>query len=91
MQNSSLGRLWSLAASKAQRIAFLPPLVLRVVLGVTFAFTGWGKLNNPAWMVTGEAGQKDMVGDTHKIADRPVVAQPAGRVGEDQRVTAQRP
>jgi putative oxidoreductase len=46
MQNTSLGRLWNRAASAARPVAFLPPLVLRLVLGVTFASSGWGKLNN---------------------------------------------
>jgi putative oxidoreductase len=31
-------------ASKS--LAWLPPLLLRVVLGVTFLLTGWGKLHN---------------------------------------------
>lgn len=29
-----------------RRFAWFPPLVLRIVLGVTFATTGWGKLGN---------------------------------------------
>ena len=38
--------IWSRAVTLARRIAWLPPLALRVVLGVTFATTGWGKLGN---------------------------------------------
>lgn len=30
----------------SQRLAWLPPLFLRVVLGVTFVLAGWGKLGN---------------------------------------------
>ncbi len=41
MQNT-----WGRAVALARRVGFLPPLVLRVVLGVTFAVTGWGKLGN---------------------------------------------
>ncbi|MDQ3339023.1 MAG: DoxX family protein [Myxococcota bacterium] len=39
-------KTWGRAVALARRVAFLPPLVLRVVLGVTFAMTGWGKLHN---------------------------------------------
>lgn len=46
MQNTSLGRSWGRGVAAARRIAWLPPLVLRVVLGVTFLSTGWGKLGN---------------------------------------------
>ena len=46
MQNTSLGRWWNRGVSTARRVAFLPPLVLRVVLGVTFMSSGWGKLHN---------------------------------------------
>ncbi|MBA3817832.1 MAG: DoxX family protein [Deltaproteobacteria bacterium] len=35
-------RIANLSAS----LEWLPPLLLRVVLGVTFALTGWGKLHN---------------------------------------------
>lgn len=30
----------------SQRVGWLPPLLLRVVLGVTFVLAGWGKLHN---------------------------------------------
>ena len=39
-------KTWGRAVAVARRIAWVPPLVLRVVLGVTFATTGWGKLGN---------------------------------------------
>jgi len=29
-----------------QRLAWIPPLLIRIVLGVTFIVTGWGKLHN---------------------------------------------
>lgn len=34
------------ALAALRRVAWLPPLVLRIVLGVTFLTTGWGKLHN---------------------------------------------
>ena len=46
MLTTSLGRWWSRGATYARRVAFLPPLVLRIVLGVTFLSAGWGKLHN---------------------------------------------
>ena len=32
--------------------------VVRVLLGISWITSGWGKLNNPAWVQTGEALQK---------------------------------
>lgn len=46
MQTTSLGRWWSRGVALARRVSFLPPLVLRIVLGVTFLSAGWGKLHN---------------------------------------------
>ena len=32
--------------SATDRVSWLPPLVVRIVLGVTFTLAGWGKLHN---------------------------------------------
>ena len=39
-------RIRRLVHSTADRLAFLPPLLARVAIGVVFAGTGWGKLHN---------------------------------------------
>jgi len=38
--------IWERATAFGRKVAFLPPLLLRLVLGTTFLFTGWGKLHN---------------------------------------------
>jgi putative oxidoreductase len=42
----ALFRLRSLVHAVGNRIAFLPPLLARVAVGVVFVGTGWGKLHN---------------------------------------------
>lgn len=44
MLTSARARIEALSA----QVRWLPPLLLRVVLGVTFAVTGWGKLHHLA-------------------------------------------
>jgi putative oxidoreductase len=39
-------RIRRLVLSTAERLAFLPPLLTRVAIGVVFTGTGWGKLHN---------------------------------------------
>ncbi|MEQ1736738.1 MAG: DoxX family protein, partial [Rhodoglobus sp.] len=42
----SSNRILSRVRSISERVQWLPPLVLRIVLGVTFTLAGWGKLHN---------------------------------------------
>src|SRR5262249_25677462 len=42
----SLARLHDLVASLTSRLAFLPPVLARLGLGIVFIGTGWGKLHS---------------------------------------------
>lgn len=42
----SSNRILSRVSSISARVQWLPPLALRIVLGVTFTLTGWGKLHH---------------------------------------------